>query len=102
MTWLAMLLAAATVVFSPIAFVAVGLDKRRATLRRWRLRENTLHMLELLGGWPGSLVGRRVFRHKTRDTRYRIKAGLIVALHVAAWIAIVLFALRDALGGAQG
>jgi uncharacterized membrane protein YsdA (DUF1294 family) len=55
--------------------------------------ESTLHLMELLGGWPGALAGQRVFRHKSRKRSYRITLWLIVVLHVlavgyalAAWV----------------
>jgi uncharacterized membrane protein YsdA (DUF1294 family) len=59
------------VVLSVVTFVAYGLDKSAAEKGRWRTPENTLHLLSLLGGWPGALVGQRVFRHKTRKQPFR-------------------------------
>jgi len=78
-----------TLLLSLTAAVAVAYDKRQARLNRWRVRENTLHLLELLGGWPGSLIARQVLRHKTRDARYRVKAGAIVLLHVVLWCVVL-------------
>ncbi len=68
--------------WSVVAFLAMGWDKRRAARGGWRVAEKTLHTLELIGGWPGALLGRRVFRHKTVKARYRLVAGLMVLLHV--------------------
>jgi uncharacterized membrane protein YsdA (DUF1294 family) len=34
------------------AFIAYALDKSAARDGRWRIAENTLHLLALLGGWP--------------------------------------------------
>lgn len=48
------------------SFVAYGVDKRWAAIGGRRVRERTLHLLGLLGGWPGGLVARRYFRHKTQ------------------------------------
>jgi uncharacterized membrane protein YsdA (DUF1294 family) len=75
----------AYLVMSLVAFVAMGLDKRRAVRHRRRIPEATLHTLELLGGAPGSLLGQAVFRHKTRKLGYQLVFWLIVAGHVAAW-----------------
>lgn len=41
-------------------------DKRAAEQQRSRTPENTLHLLSLCGGWPGALLARPLFRHKTR------------------------------------
>ena len=43
-------------------------------------------MVELLGGWPGALLGQRRFRHKTRKRSYQLVFWLIGALHLAAWL----------------
>lgn len=70
---------------SLVAFTAMGLDKRAARLGRRRIAERTLHLIELLGGFPGSLLGQRVFRHKTRKASYVAVFWLVVLVHAAAW-----------------
>jgi uncharacterized membrane protein YsdA (DUF1294 family) len=71
---------------SVLTFIAYGWDKRRASLGQWRIKEHTLHLFELLGGWPGALVAQRVFHHKWHKTPYMIAFWAIVVLHLAAWI----------------
>ena len=34
--------------------------------------ERTLHLLALLGGWPGAILARRRFRHKTMKVPFLI------------------------------
>src|SRR6218665_2230073 len=70
---------------SLVTFVAYGLDKQRAMAGLWRTKENTLHVLEALGGWPGALVAQQVYRHKTRKPEYQVVFWLIVAAHQALW-----------------
>ena len=74
-------------VMSTITVVAYYLDKRAARLGQPRTREITLHVLELLGGWPGALLAQRLFRHKNAKIGYQVVFWLIVAAHVAGWIA---------------
>lgn len=76
---------------SLITFASYGWDKRQARLGRQRISENRLHLLALLGGWPGALVGRQIFRHKTQKTWFTIKTWGIVAIHVVL-VAAVYFA----------
>lgn len=64
-----------------IAFTAFGWDKRKAQGGRRRISERTLHLLELFGGWPGSYLGQRVFRHKTLKRSYQVYFWLIVFLY---------------------
>jgi len=74
-------------VVSLVTFAAYGLDKRRAIRGRRRIPERTLHLLELLGGWPGALAGQTLFRHKRRKLSYMAVFAVIVVLHAAAWTA---------------
>lgn len=69
-------------VMSGIAFIAYGLDKRRAGGPKRRVSERTLHVLGLLGGWPGALAARRRFRHKTQKASFRLAFWFVVFLHV--------------------
>jgi uncharacterized membrane protein YsdA (DUF1294 family) len=70
---------------SALTVAAYGLDKRRALRQRRRISERSLHLLELLGGWPGGLIGQMLFRHKRRKLRYMAVFWLIVLLHLAGW-----------------
>ena len=69
-------------VMSVICFAAYGLDKQQAVHGGRRLAESTLHLLALLGGWPGAMLGQRQFRHKTKKLPFLIKFWLVVVLHV--------------------
>ena len=76
-------------VMSLIAFVTYGIDKRRARADKRRVPEKTLHLIAFLGGWPGALVGQRVFRHKTHKLSFRILFWLVVALHCVLVVGVV-------------
>lgn len=72
-----------TVITSLTAFVLYGIDKRRAVKERPRISEKTLHIVSLLGGWPGAYLGSRLFRHKTLKMSFRAIFWIIVSLHLA-------------------
>ena len=80
------IIAGAYLAMSAIAFGAYALDKRAARCQGGRTPEMTLHLLELLGGWPGALLAQRVLRHKNAKASYQIVFWLIGALHVAGWV----------------
>jgi uncharacterized membrane protein YsdA (DUF1294 family) len=82
-----MWVAGAYAVASILTFFVYGFDKRRAVRGGRRVPERTLHGLELLGGWPGALLGQAVFRHKRRKLSYMLVCWGIVGLHVTLWIA---------------
>lgn len=85
---LATALVADYVLLSTLAFLVYGADKSAARKGARRVPEATLHILGLLGGWPGALVARHVFRHKTRKQPFRTVFWLTVALNCACagWI----------------
>jgi uncharacterized membrane protein YsdA (DUF1294 family) len=83
MVWLCTLIL--YTLMSAVAFIMYAADKRRAQRGTWRVRERTLHLLELLGGWPGAIVAQKAFRHKTRKLSYRLVFGTIVLVHLGAW-----------------
>lgn len=73
--------------FSAVAFVMYGADKSAAAQGKWRTSESTLHTIALVGGWPGALIARWVFRHKTTKQPFRtIFSGTVIANCLAlAW-----------------
>ncbi|MBL7252176.1 DUF1294 domain-containing protein [Alcanivorax marinus] len=73
---------------SALGFSLYGLDKRASTRGGWRTSEARLHLVELLGGWPGALLAQRVFRHKTRKTSFQLMfyAAVAANLIVLWWL----------------
>lgn len=57
-------------------------DKRCAQKKLWRIPEATLLTLAILGGSVGSLLGMRLFRHKTRKPKFSIGIPVILALQL--------------------
>jgi uncharacterized membrane protein YsdA (DUF1294 family) len=72
------------VIASGITFAAYGFDKSAATNKRWRTRESTLHVLSVLGGWPGALIAQQMFRHKSRKLEFQVFFWLSVAINCGA------------------
>ena len=84
---------AVLVVLNLLTFFAYGLDKGAAEAGRRRTPENTLHMLSLVGGWPGAWCAQRMFRHKNRKAGFMTVYWGTVLVHViavGAWIGKVL------------
>lgn len=70
---------------SLLCFALYWRDKSSARSGGQRIPENTLHLVELAGGWPGALVAQQAFRHKTRKGSYQLAFWFIVALHQLFW-----------------
>jgi uncharacterized membrane protein YsdA (DUF1294 family) len=65
---------------------AYRIDKSAAQSGAWRTRESTLHVLSLIGGWPGALIAQRVFRHKSRKASFQVAFWTAVGLNCAALV----------------
>ena len=79
-----------TCVVSLLTFSAYGWDKRQSVKQGRRVPEARLHLLSLLGGWPGALVAQYYFRHKNRKAAFQIVFWLIGSAQAAlliAWLA---------------
>ena len=57
-------------IMSIVTFAAYGHDKRAAKLKRRRIPEKTLFLLNCLGGWTGGWLGMYLFRHKTKHKSF--------------------------------
>ena len=71
------------------AAIAYRLDKSAAERNVWRTSETMLHVMALIGGWPGALVAQQVFRHKSRKLSFQLAFWTTVALNCGAltWLA---------------
>jgi uncharacterized membrane protein YsdA (DUF1294 family) len=80
-------IAAATLVLVNLwTMVRFADDKRRAHEGRRRIPEADLLALALIGGSPGALIARRMFRHKTRKEPFSSRLLAIVWVQVALMI----------------
>lgn len=73
-------------------FLAYGWDKTAARRGLKRVPESALLLLGALGGTPGAFAGQEVFRHKTRDRRFRRLFFVIAAVQAA--VLTVLYWIR--------
>lgn len=55
---------------SLLSFIAYAYDKSSARNKQRRIPERTLHLLALIGGWPGALIAQHRLRHKTKKTSF--------------------------------
>ncbi len=92
--WSLALYAAWTTLISLASIGHYFWDKRQARRDGWRIAEARLHLLELLGGWPGALIGQSLFRHKTRKLTYRLVFWLILLLHLGVLAGLAYLSLR--------
>ena len=66
-----------------LAFVLMGIDKRRAKQNAWRIPEKALFLPAILGGALGGVAGMRLFHHKTRHWYFKYGFPLLLFLQLA-------------------
>lgn len=65
-------------------------DKQRARAGQRRIPEADLLGLAIIGGSPGALIARHMFRHKTRKEPFSTQLFVILALQLGALIGLTL------------
>ena len=66
-----------------LGLVIMLADKRCAQKKLWRIPEATLLTVAILGGSVGSLLGMRLFHHKTRKPKFSVGIPLILLLQLS-------------------
>jgi uncharacterized membrane protein YsdA (DUF1294 family) len=71
-------------------FLFYGYDKMQARRGGWRVPENVLHLLALIGGWAGGWLGMFLFRHKIRKPQFYV----VLAVATVFNLGVYFFVLR--------
>lgn len=65
-----------------LGFSIMGIDKRRAKKRAFRIPEATLFTISIIGGCIGAIFGMHFFRHKTRHWYFLYGLPLILLIQI--------------------
>jgi uncharacterized membrane protein YsdA (DUF1294 family)/cold shock CspA family protein len=84
MTWLALYYGG-----SIITYGCYSRDKMAAQNLGRRIPESTLHLMSLVGGWPGALIAQVLLRHKTRKPSFLVGYWFTVIVNCIALGVIV-------------
>lgn len=69
---------------SSCTLIVYILDKMAARQNNRRTSEKTLHLLALIGGWPGAIIGQKLFRHKSKKLSFQVIFWVTIILNCAA------------------
>jgi uncharacterized membrane protein YsdA (DUF1294 family) len=99
------LLIACCTISSAITYLVYAIDKNAACKGAWRIPEAQLHLLGLIGGWPGAMAAQQTLRHKSKKPSFRFVFWITVIINTAAviWLltpkgAVILTALSGRSG----
>ena len=77
------------IIINLFTFFVMWLDKRKAKKGKWRIPENTLLILVLLGGGIGGIAGMYTFRHKTQKMKFVIGFPVILICQILLILLII-------------
>lgn len=66
-----------------LGFAMMGIDKRKAVKKLWRIPEYTFFVVALIGGSIGTIIGMRAFHHKTLHWYFVYGLPFILLLQIA-------------------
>ena len=69
-----------------ISFIIYGIDKYKSIKHKYRISENTLIILAILGGAIGAFLGMITFHHKTQKKKFIILIPVIMLI----WVYILI------------
>lgn len=71
---------------SIVTFAVYAHDKSAAQKQVWRTKEANLHLLGLLGGWPGALWAQKILRHKSQKQPFKTLLWLTIMINIGGFI----------------
>lgn len=66
-----------------ITFIVYGIDKYKARKGKWRILENSLLLLAVIGGSIGAWLGIKIWHHKTMHKKFCYGIPLVILVQVA-------------------
>jgi len=73
-----------------LTFLLYGIDKWKARRGKWRIPEETLIWLAIVGGSIGALLGMYLFRHKTRHKKFTLGIPAIFLIQMGLFYYFIL------------
>jgi len=74
---------------STLTYLVYAADKSAARNARRRTPEDTLHLLAVVGGWPGAMLAQTLHRHKSAKASFRkaFWGTVIINCAIVGWLA---------------
>lgn len=72
-----------------VTFLVYGVDKLKAKQNWWRISENALIALALIGGSIGALLGMYLWRHKTQHKKFKYGVPVILVLQIVLIVVLM-------------
>ena len=74
-----------------VSFFIYYQDKVKAQNNQWLIPENTLHTIDVFGGWIGATFAHKLLNHKATKADFRVVFYITVALNIIGFLALVFY-----------
>lgn len=68
---------------SVLTFLLMGIDKYLATIYAYRISEANLISASFLFGWPGAVIGMKLFNHKANKQNFKTALLMVSIANIA-------------------
>lgn len=69
-----------------IGFILILVDKIKACKNKWRIKENTLLFISIIGGSIGELISMLIFHHKTKKNKFIIFIPHLILIQIIIYL----------------
>lgn len=69
-----------------IGFILILVDKIKACKNKWRIKENTLLFISIIGGGIGELISMLIFHHKTKKNKFIIFIPPLILIQIIIYL----------------
>lgn len=69
-----------------LGVLVMYIDKKKAKYGKWRISENTLLTISIIGGSIGILMGMYWFRHKTKKIKFTWGIPIIIVIQIIIFL----------------
>ncbi len=69
-----------------IGFILILVDKIKACKNKWRIKENTLLFISIIGGSIGELISMLIFHHKTKKNKFIIFIPPLILIQIIIYL----------------
>ena len=66
--------------------ILILVDKIKACKNKWRIKENTLLFISIIGGSIGELISMLIFHHKTKKNKFIIFIPPLILIQIIIYL----------------
>ncbi|MGO1468382.1 MAG: DUF1294 domain-containing protein [Tissierella sp.] len=81
-------------IINMISFICFYMDKKRSRKNMWRISESFLIGISFIGGSLGSMIGMKMFHHKTRKKKFIFGIPILFLINILTLFYIKQFLIK--------